>query len=161
MRRVVLPAAVLLLAGCGGEPAGPQDVTVEAGPQQVQVPPSQECIDGELQRYEGTPPRVEVSPDTTIHITVPDSVAENGWGVQVYDDRLQEQIGTVDVEAGQTVLDRINSSDVVPAAFYLVVVEDAGEQCEGLSGAWPVGFLRAGGARGGTATEPTPSAPQG
>ena len=161
MRRVALTAVVLLLAGCGSEPSGPQDVTVEAGPQEVQVAPSQACIDGELQRYESTPPRVEVSPDTTIRITVPDSVAENGWGVQVYDDRLQEQLGTVDAEEGQTVFDRINSSDVVPAAFYLVVVEDAGEQCEGLSGAWPVGFLRAGGARGGTATESPPSAPQG
>ncbi len=161
MRRGAPLAAVLLIAGCGSEPSGPQDVVVEAGPQEVQVPPSQECIDGELQRYTGTPPRVEVSPDTTIRITVPDSVAENGWGVQVYDDQLREQIGTVDVDEGETVFDRITSSDIVPAAFYLVVVEDSGEQCEGLSGAWPVGFLRAGGALDGTPTETATPAPQG
>jgi len=159
--RLALPAAALLLAGCGSEPSGPQDVVVEAGPQEVQVAPSQSCIDGEIQRYASTPPIVEVSPDTTIRITVPDSVAERGWGVQVYDDQLQEQLGLVEVDAGQAVLDEINTSDVVPAAFYLVVVEDAGEDCEGLSGAWPVGFLRAGGGGGGTATEPTTPAPQG
>ncbi|WNV76312.1 DUF2771 family protein [Geodermatophilus sp. DSM 44513] len=145
MRRAVLPVAVLLLAGCGSGPSGPQDVLVEVGPQEVQVPPSQECIDGELQRFSARPPLVEVSPDTTVRLTVPDSVAERGWGVQVYDDQLQEQLGTVDVDAGQAVLAEINTSDVVPATFYLVVVEDTGEACEGVGGAWPVGFLRAGG----------------
>jgi hypothetical protein len=90
---------------------------------------------------------------------VPDAVAERGWGMQVYDDQLQERLGLVDVEAGAAVYD-LNSSDVAPAAFYLVVVEDAVEDCEGFSGAWPIGFLRAG-AQGGTATESTPPAPQG
>lgn len=161
MRRVAPLLTVLLLVGCGSEPSGPQDVVVEAGPQEVQVPPSQECVDGERQRYATTPPIVEVSPDTTIRITVPDSVAEQGWGVQVYDEQLQEQLGLVEVDAGQSVLEDITSSDVVPAAFYLVVVEDAVEDCEGFSGAWPVGFLRAGGAGGGTATEPATPAPQG
>jgi hypothetical protein len=153
--------AALLLAGCGSGPAQPEDVVVEAGPQEVQVPPSQQCIDGERQRYTSTPPIVEVSPDTTIRITVPDSVAESGWDVQVYDDQLQERLGIVDVDAGRAVLDEINTSDVVPATFYLVVVEDAVAECESFSGAWPVGFLRAGGPRGGTATEPTAPAPQG
>jgi len=33
---------------------------------------------------------------------------------------------------------------VVPPTFYLVVVEDSdAEACSGLSGAWPVGFIRA------------------
>ncbi len=138
-------AAALLLAGCGAEPSGPQDVVVEAGPQEVQVAPSQSCIDGEIQRYASTPPIVEVSPDTTIRITVPDSVAERGWGVQVYDDELQERLGLVEVDAGQAVLDEINTSDVVPPAFYLVVVEDKGGDCGEWSAAWPVGFIRAGG----------------
>jgi len=146
VRRLALPAAVLLLAGCGSEPSGPQDVVVEAGPQEVQVAPSQSCIDGEIQRYASTPPIVEVSPDTTIRITVPDSVAERGWGVQVYDDQLQEQLGLVEVDAGQAVLDEINTSDVVPPTYYLVVVQKSdAEQCEGLSGAWPIGFIRASG----------------
>ena len=159
MRRVALAAVVLLLAGCGSEPSGPQDVVVEAGPQRVEAAPTQYCVDGEGQRYDATPPIIEVSPDTTIRLTVPDPVAERGWGMQVYDDQLQERLGLVDVEAGAAVYD-LNSSDVAPAAFYLVVVEDAVEDCEGFSGAWPIGFLRAG-AQGGTATESTPPAPQG
>jgi Protein of unknown function (DUF2771) len=161
VRRAAIPAVVLLLAGCGSEPSGPQDVVVEAGPQQVQAAPTQYCVDGEGQRYDVTPPMIEVSPDTTIRLTVPDAVAERGWSVQVFDEQLEELLGEVEVGTGRAVFDEINTSDVVPPAFYLVVVEDAVEDCEGFSGAWPVGFLRAGGAQGGTATEPTTPAPQG
>ncbi|MGY1621183.1 DUF2771 family protein [Geodermatophilus sp. SYSU D00965] len=156
MRRGGVPAALVLLAGvagCGsGEPEGPPDVVVQAGTQQVDVAPTQYCLDGDGQRYEREPPIVEVPADTTIRITVPQAVAEQGWSVQVFDDGLQEQLGEVEVEQGAAVLDEINSDDVVPAAFYLVVVEDAGEACEGFSGAWPVGFLRSGGSEGGTAS---------
>jgi hypothetical protein len=159
VRRATVPAVVLLLAGCGSEPSGPQDVVVEAGPQEVRASPTQYCVDGEGQRYSSNPPYIEVSPDTTIRLTVPEAVAENGWSVQVFDDRLEKLIGEVDVDPGMTVSDKINSSDVAPPAFYLVVVEDAVEECDGFSGAWPIGFLRAGGDQGGTATETT--APQG
>ncbi|MGY1633883.1 DUF2771 family protein [Geodermatophilus sp. SYSU D01186] len=147
-----LAVGVLLLAGCGSEPSGPEDVEVVAGAQEVSVSPTQACLDGEGQRYSTTPPILEVSPDTTIRLTVPESVAEQGWSVQVFDEKLEEQLGEVDVEGAATVFDEINSSDVVPPAFYLVVVEDPDEDCDGFSGAWPIGFLRAGGATGGTAT---------
>ena len=160
MRRVALAAVVLLLAGCGSEPSGPQDVVVEAGPQRVEAAPTQYCVDGEGQRYQTTPPIIEVSPDTTIRLTVPDVVAERGWSVQVFDEGLEELLGEAPVDPGEAVLE-LNSNDVVPPAFYLVVVEDAVEDCEGFSGAWPIGFLRAGGTQGGTATESTPPAPQG
>ena len=156
----MLPAVVLLLVGCGSEPSGPQDVVVEAGPQRVEAAPTQYCVDGEGQRYTTTPPIIEVSPDTTIRLTVPEPVAERGWSVQVFDEQLQGRLGDVDVDAGETVAE-VNSSDAAPPAFYLVVVEDAGEECDGFSGAWPVGFVRAGGAQDGTPTEPTPPAPQG
>ena len=156
MRRVAIPAVVLLLAGCGSEPSRPEDVVVEAGAQRVAASPTQYCVDGAGQRYDTAPPIIEVSPDTTIRLTVPDAVAERGWSVQVYDEGLQELIGEVDVDAGRAVFDEISTSDVAPPAFYLVVVEDAGEECGGFSGAWPVGFLRAGGDLGGT---PTSSAP--
>jgi hypothetical protein len=160
VRRVALTAVVLLLAGCGSEPSGPQDVVVEAGPQRVEAAPTQYCVDGEGQRYDAAPPYIEVSPDTTIRLTVPDAVAERGWSVQVFDEGLEELLGEAPVDTGEAVLE-LNSNDVVPPAFYLVVVEDAVEDCEGFSGAWPIGFLRAGGNQGGTATESTPPAPQG
>jgi uncharacterized protein DUF2771 len=156
VRRVAVPAVVLLLAGCGSEPSGPQDVVVEAGPQRVAAAPTQYCVGGEGQRYETSPPIVEVSPDTAIRLTVPDAVAERGWSVQVFDEGLEELLGEAPVDAGEAVFE-VNSDDVVPPAFYLVVVEDAVEDCEGFSGAWPVGFVRA----GGTPTEPTTPAPQG
>ena len=160
MRRVALPAVVLLLAGCGSEPSGPQDVVVEAGSQRIEASPTQYCVDGEGQRYATTPPIVEVSPDTTIRLTVPDAVAERGWSVQVFDEQLEGLLGEVPVDTGDAVFE-VNSDDVAPPAFYLVVVEDAGGDCEGFSGAWPIGFLRAGGAQGGTGTETTLPAPPG
>jgi hypothetical protein len=150
---------LLLLAGCGaGEPAGPSEVGVEVGPQDLSVRPVQYCLDGEGQRYENTPPILEVSPDAAISLTVPEDVAERGWSVQVFDEKLEELLGTVEVDAGEAVLDEINTSDVVPPAFYLVVVEDKGGDCGEFSGAWPIGFLRAGGDLGGTPSSSAPPA---
>jgi hypothetical protein len=63
----------------------------------------------------------------------------------VFDERLEEAIGEVDVPAGTSVFEEITTDDVVPPAFYLVVVEDKGGDCGEFSAAWPVGFLRAGG----------------
>ncbi|SFK86924.1 DUF2771 family protein [Geodermatophilus ruber] len=165
MRPAAALGGLLLLAGvagCGsGEPSGPQDVVVRAGTQEVSASPTQACLDGEGQRYEVTPPIIEVSPDTTIRLTVPDALAEDGWSVQVFDDQLTEQLGEVEVDAGTTVFDDINSSDVVPPAFYLVVVQDAEAGCDGFSGAWPIGFIRAGGPSGGMATAPPTTPPPG
>ena len=105
-----------------------------------------------------TPPILEVSPDSTIRLTVPDSVAEHGWSVQVFDEKLEEQIGEVAVPDGEAVFADINTSDVVPPAFYLVIVEDKGGDCGGFTGAWPVGFLRAGGDMSGTPSSDAPPA---
>ncbi|MGY1739173.1 MULTISPECIES: DUF2771 family protein [unclassified Blastococcus] len=138
-------ALLVVLAGCGeDEPDGPPSVQVTVGPQDVEVAPTQYCLDGEGQRYTSVqPPVIEVSADAAITLTVADAVAERGWSVQVFDDRLEEQLGEVDVDAGRASFDGINTSDVVPAAFYLVVVEDSDTDCDGFSGAWPVGFIRA------------------
>ena len=142
---------VLLLAGCGsGEPAGPPGVDVEVGAQQLGIRPVQYCLDGEGQRYDTAPPILEVSPGATISLTVPQSVAERGWGVQVFDESLEELLGEVDVPEGERVFEDITTDDVVPPAFYLVVVEDKGGDCGEFSGAWPIGFLRAGGDLGET-----------
>jgi hypothetical protein len=152
--RVATAALLLLLAGCGGGTEGPGEVDVEVGAQEIGVRPTQYCLDGEGQRYDTTPPILEVSPGATISLTVPDDVAERGWSVQVFDERLEEQLGEVDVDAGTTTFDEITTDDVAPPAFYLVVVEDKGGDCGEFSGAWPVGFLRAGGDLGGTPTPP-------
>ncbi|HVD29954.1 MAG TPA: DUF2771 family protein [Mycobacteriales bacterium] len=150
---------LLVLAGCGrDEPAGPEDVEVSVGAEQVAVRPTQYCLDGDGQRYSNTPPIIEVSPDSPITLTVPESVAEQGWSVQVFDEKLDQELGTVDVDEGTAVLDEINTSDVVPPAFYLVVVEDKGGSCGEFSGAWPVGFLRAGGDLSGTPSSDAPPA---
>jgi glucose/arabinose dehydrogenase len=137
---------LLVLAGCGrGAAAAPAEVEVVVGPQDQAVRPSQYCLDGERQRYTTTPPILEVSPASPIRLTVPEEVADRGWSVQVFDDQLEEPIGEVDVPAGTEVFDEITTDDVVPPAFYLVVVEDKGGDCGEFSGAWPVGFIRAGG----------------
>ena len=157
MRRPAAALALLLLAGCGsGDPAGPGEVRVEVGAQDVQARPVQYCLDGERVRYENTPPVIEVSPDSGITLTVPESVAEQGWSVQVFDEQLEDILGEVDVPAGEDQLTEINTSDVVPPAFYLVVVEDKGGDCGEWSGAWPIGFLRAGGDLGTPSATPSP-----
>jgi hypothetical protein len=149
---------LLVLAGCGGgAAAAPENAQVAVGSEKVTLQPTQFCLDGSGQRYATTPPILEVSPDTTITLTVPRSVAEHGWSVQVFDEKLEEQIGEVDVPAGEAVFDEISTSDVVPPAFYLVVVEDKGGDCGSFTGAWPVGFLRAGGDLSGTPTGAPPA----
>ena len=156
--RAAAALVLVVLTGCGGAAEGPGDVRVEVGAQDVQARPVQYCEDGERVRYDNTPPVVEVSPDAVITLTVPEPVAERGWSVQVFDEQLQEILGEVDVPAGEDRLAEINTSDVVPPAFYLVIVEDKGGDCDEWSGAWPVGFIRAGGELGGTPTSSAPPA---
>ena len=147
-RAAALLMALAALAGCGGgaaEETTAPTVTVRTGEQEVTVDPSQYCLAGEGQRSTATPPRLEVPVDTAISLQVPEALAADGWSVQVFDDQLQEILGTVEVDPGTAVFDGINSSDVAPAAFYLVVVQRRDpDACEGLAGAWPVGFLRSG-----------------
>jgi Protein of unknown function (DUF2771) len=146
------------LTGCGrDQPDTAPAVTVNAGDQTVELRPTQYCLGDSGQRYDTVPPIIEVSPDSTVTFTVPDAVARQGWGVQVFDQKLEEKIGEVHVDKGAAVFRGINASDVVPPAFYLVVVENKGSACGGFSGAWPVGFIRADGAVGTTSTSPSPS----
>lgn len=155
-RTTAAGALVLLLGGCAKDDEGPGQVRVQVGAQDVTAQAVQGCEDGEEIRYETTPPIIEVSPDSDITLTVPSSVAERGWGVQVFDEKLQEKLGSVDVPDGEERFAGINSSDIVPPAFYLLVVEDKGGDCGVWSRAWPVGFIRAG---GGLDRTPSPEAP--
>jgi hypothetical protein len=159
---VLLLGGLVALGGCGGAGAGAAGgapkVTVQVGDQTVEVDPTQYCLDGAGKRYDTTPPIIEALPDSPITLTVSDAVAAAGWAVQVFDDKLEERIGQVQVDPDTTVFSGINSSDVVPPAFYLVVVQSSdAHACKGLSGAWPVGFIRDV-AGGGTPTAtPTPT----
>ena len=155
-------AALALLTGCGGEGSGgsdrPPEVSVQAGGDEIDLEPTQYCLDGEGRRYSTAPPILEVAPDTTVVLTVPEEVAEAGWSVQVFDEDLQEILGEVDVPAGEAVFDDITTSDVVPPTFYLVVVQDSDpDACSGLSGGWPVGFIRASVASDMPTTAPAPA----
>ncbi len=142
-----LPALLTLavLVGCSSGSDGPGRVRMQVGPQDLDLEPTQGCVEGERRRYGTKPPVVEVSPDAAITLTVPDATAEQGWSVQVFDDRLEEQLGEVEVPDGEARFAGIDTSDVVPPGFYLVVVEDKGGDCGEWSAAWPVGLIRAGG----------------
>ena len=159
---VTLLAGLALLAGCGDDggssaaAATAPSIGVQAGGDEITVDPTQYCLAGTGQRYQVTAPIIEVTPDTTIRLTVPAAVAAAGWGVQVFDEDLEEMIGEVDVPEGATTYDEITTSDVVPPTFYLVIVQNSdAEACSGLSGAWPVGFIRTDGDV--ASTSPTPS----
>ena len=156
--------AVLGLAGCGGSSSGDgtggtaPSVTVRAGGDEITVEPSQYCLDGDGRRYPTRAPIVEVTPDTPVQLTVPDDVARAGWSVQVFHEQLEQMIGEVDVPEGDASFDGIGTSDVVPPTFYLVVVEDSDpDACSGLSGAWPIGFIRTDGTVESTTPAETPA----
>jgi len=134
---------LLVLSGCGGAAAAaPADVQVTVGAQKVAVHPTQACLDGARKLYTNSRPVIEVAPHAQIRLTVPAAVARQGWGVQVWDAQLQNKIGVVAVPKGTTTFTGITTSDAVPPAYYLVVVENKGGACGEFSGAWPVGFVR-------------------
>lgn len=146
MRRLAAALLALALSGCGGAAAAaPADVQVSVGAQKVQIHPTQACLDGARKLYSNSRPILEVVPHAQITLTVPAEVARHGWAVQVWDAQLQNKIGIVDVPKGRQTFTGITTSDAVPPAYYLVVVENKGGACGEFSGAWPIGFLRAGG----------------
>jgi len=157
-RAAAVLALALAAAGCSHAAAAPPQVKVMVGSDALQLDPTQYCADGTGHRYSVRPPVITAAPDTRIAFTVPDAVAAQGWSVQVFDQNLEEPIGDVRVDKGKAYFAGITTSDVVPQAFYLVVVEDDAPQCSHLSGAWPVGIIRAGTS---STTAPTSSAPQG
>jgi hypothetical protein len=160
MSRTLRAATALLLAlaagGCGHGTTAPPQVTVHVGGDALSLRPTQYCADGTGHRYDIRPPIVQAAPGTQVVFTVPDVVASRGWEVQVFDQTLRKRLGSVSVGKGTAVFNEITTSDVVPPAFYLVVVEDKGTECHNLSGAWPVGIIRATGLPTSTST-PTPS----
>ena len=115
VRRAAAAVGLLVLAGCGGADERPGDVRVQVGGQDVTARPVQYCEDGERVRYDNAPPVVEVSPDAVITLTVPEVIAERGWGVQVFDEGLEEILGEVDVPAGE---DRLRRRSTPPTSSH-------------------------------------------
>lgn len=140
MSGALASSLVLLTSGCSADSA--PTVSVIVGEQQMDVEATQYCLDGEGMRYSVTPQVLQVDPDLTIRLEVPDDVAESGWSFQVFDQGLTDDdlIGEVDV--GREASYELSTSDAIPMAYYLVVVQDSSSDCEGLAGAWPIGFLR-------------------
>ena len=138
----VAVALALATAGCSHASPAPPQVTVLFGGDKLALDPTQYCDGSKLHRYDVRPPLVSALPGTRITFTVPDAVASHGWAVQVFDQNLKQPLGDVHVAKGTAIFNQITTSDVVPAAFYLVVVEDKSDACDHLSGAWPVGVIR-------------------
>ena len=161
MRPVVAMAGALgltlfALAACSSQPP---TVSVTVGSQTEQLVATQYCLGGKpaFNQAARRPPVLRVSPNEPIVITVPKPVAQAGWQIQVFDSSLQNEIGQVD--AGRaTTYDQLSTSDAVPPEFYLVIVQNAGSGCEGLSGAWPIGMVR-GAEPGQPAPTSTPAGP--
>lgn len=141
--RVVAGAAVLAaLAGCGS--AAEPTVTVSVAGRSEQLAPTQLCRDGTAEFYDSAAQQVlRVQPGQQITIDVSEDLAASGWQVQIFDRDLRTKLGQVDAGNVRTFTD-LTTSDPFPAAYFFVVVQDAGDDCDGLSGAWPVGFVRDG-----------------
>jgi len=151
-----LGLTLFVLAACSSQPP---TVSVTVGSQTEQLVSTQYCLGGKptFNQAARRPPVLRVSPDEPIVITVPKPVAQAGWQIQVFDSSLQNEIGQVD--AGKaTTYDQLSTSDAVPPEFYLVIVQNAGSGCEGLSGAWPIGMVR-GSAPGQPVPTSTPAGP--
>jgi hypothetical protein len=142
LRAAAALALALAAAGCSSAASTAPQVSVLFGGDKLALDATQYCAGGTGHRYQVRPPVVTAAPDTRITFTVPDAVAAQGWSVQVFDQQLEERLGTVAVDKGTAVFAGITTSDVAPAAYYLVVVENKGSGCDNLSGAWPVGVIR-------------------
>lgn len=143
-RLAALTLTGFALTGCS---ADAPEVTVTVAGESATVGPAQYCLDDEPLLYADepgfAPPVLRVAADEQIVIEVPEEVADSGWQVQIFDLDLAEQLGQVPVGTVRR-FDTINTSDAVPAAYFLVIVQDAGAGCDGFSGAWPIGFVREG-----------------
>lgn len=138
----ILTLLALVLMGCSSKPP---TVTVRVGEQTQELAPTQYCLDDSAQFYPAAerPPVLRVGPGEPITIEVSPELADAGWQVQIFDDKLQQKIGQVPV-GNEREFAGISTSDASPTAYFLVIVQDAGSGCEGLSGAWPIGFVREG-----------------
>lgn len=146
-RIVVLLLAVLtLLAACGGDADTSPEVKVAIGDASTALEPTLYCVDGgAVFADEGTQTAaLEAEPETKVVISVPESVAEAGWTIQIWSVNDTdsgavplEQIGNVDAGNGRS-YDGFTTSDVVPDRYFIIVAmpEDPGCNAAGSAGIW-------------------------
>ena len=165
----VLTAAAL--AGCGASTPTMPTISVAAGEAAATVDPTLYCVDGHAQFGDETSggAALQVKPDTTIVIDVPEAVAEVGWTVQVWSVNDAPggtvplaQIGNVDAGTARS-FDGFTTSDAVPDRYFVIVAlpegtrprmivaghgvalpEDPGCDAEGSAGIWTVLVSRVG-----------------
>ena len=110
--------------------------------------PTLYCIDGSAQLADekSTTSALQVKPDTTVRIDVPDEVAKTGWTIQIWsvNDLPEgavplEQIGNIDAGNARS-FDGFTTSDAVPDRYFVIVAlpEDPKCNAKGSAGLWTV-----------------------
>ncbi|WP_106849901.1 DUF2771 family protein [Blastococcus sp. Marseille-P5729] len=143
-----LLAVALLVGGCGADSDGRPSIDVAAGEAAATVEPTLYCVDGHAQfaADDARTAALEVKPDTTVVIDVPEQVADAGWTIQIWtvNDTAGgavplEQIGNVDAGNARS-YDGFTTSDAVPDRYFIIVAlpEDPGCDAVGSAGIWTV-----------------------
>lgn len=142
---VLLLALTMLLAACSDADTAPE-VKVAIGKSTATLSPTVYCVDGsaQLAAEDAKTAALEAKPDTAVVITVPESVAEVGWTIQIWSVNDTdsgavplEQIGNVDAGTARS-YDGFTTSDVVPDRYFIIVAlpEDPDCNAAGSSGIW-------------------------
>jgi hypothetical protein len=150
---VLLLAVFTLLTACSNADTT-AEVKVAIGGASATLKPTLYCVDGSAQLADENTKTaaLEAKPQTPIAITVPESVAEAGWTVQIWsvsdtDDGAvpYEQIGNVDAGTARS-YDGFTTSDVVPDRYFVIVAipEDPDCNAAGSAGIWTLLVSRVG-----------------
>lgn len=141
----LLLAVLAILTACSDADTDPE-VKVAIGDASTTLRPTLYCVDGSA-RFAAEDTKtaaLEAKPETPVAITVPQSVAEVGWTIQIWsvDDTDSgavpyEQIGNVDAGT-QRSYDGFTTSDVVPDRYFLIIAipEDPACNAAGSAGIW-------------------------
>lgn len=141
----LLLAMATLLAACSDTETSPE-IKVAIGTASTTLAPTLYCVDGSaVFADESTKTAaLEAKPETSVAITVPESVAEAGWTIQIWSVNDSgsgavplEQIGDVDAGNARS-YDGFTTSDVVPDRYFIIVAipEDPGCNAAGSAGIW-------------------------
>ena len=149
---VLITLILLILFGTAcsssSNPKGPPSVSITIDGAGSKIPAAVYCIDNKAKVYgnDNTADPIQVKPDKKISISVPSTIADKSWSVQIWSvvsttgKPLPERlIGSVAAGKAKT-LDKITTSDAVPDRIYLIVTipENPKSDAAGSAGVWPV-----------------------